>query len=222
VTTPSRIVFTNRTVRHVRRTILLVVIIIAGLSFAFSFGTGWQLGIQLGEPRWISPLISPAVDLSVLCLIISIQYVRAQGITSRLIGARCLLAACGLITFVLNTARPMLEHQFGHAAFSAVAPALLIAWGEVAPGLLALLHSAGPTVQNELSTVRDEEKIVPNEKGPSAELVAAARQLDAAHRTENNRPITRDALRTQLRVSSAVASELIRIVRTVPNGGDPP
>jgi hypothetical protein len=38
----------------VRRTVTSVVFIIAGLSFAFGFGNGWALGVQLGVPGWIA------------------------------------------------------------------------------------------------------------------------------------------------------------------------
>lgn len=218
---PSRTVLADRTAVLVRRTITLVVFVIAGLAFAFGFGNGWTLGLELGVTPWIAPLAAPAVDLSVIGLLTTIHYLRTQGVQDRLIRPRLLLVLCGLITFAMNTARSILAHQFGRAAFDGIAPCLLCFWAEVGPQLLMLLHSAALNPRNEVSTVRDDEKIVPNGKVPSAELVAAARQLDAAHRTETNRPITRDKLRAQLQVSSAIASELIRIVRAVPDGGVP-
>lgn len=222
MTTSSRTVLSDRIAVLVRRTITLAVLVIAALAFAFSYGNGLSLGIQLGVPKWIAGLISPSVDLTTLTLLIAIHHIRSQQIPARLYGPRAFLGFAGSTTLIINTAQAIAEHRYGRAAFDAVAPALLILWGEVGPSLLALLHSAGPTVQNEAGTVRDEAKIVPHENVPSLELVAAARQLDAAHRVEANRPITRDGLRAQLHVSSAVASDLIRIVRTVPNGGDPP
>jgi hypothetical protein len=45
-----------------------------------------------------------------------------------------------------------------------------------------------------------------------AELIAAARDADTRHRAEHGRPITRDALRTVLRVSGGRATELRRLL----------
>jgi hypothetical protein len=131
----------------IRRAITVVVFVIALLSFAFGFGNGWELGLSLGVARWIAPLVAPAVDLSVIALLSTVQYLRARGIGGRLIGPRLLLVGCGLITFALNTARPILVGQAGRACFDAVAPGLLIGWSEVGPRLLSLLHSTVPDDQ---------------------------------------------------------------------------
>jgi hypothetical protein len=216
----SPAVLMGRTAVLVRRAITLVVFVIAGLAFAFSFDNGWLLGLQLGVPHWVAPAVTPAVDLSVLALIVSIQYIRAQGIENRLLGPRLLLALSGAATLVINTANAVLEQRYGRAAFDAVAPLLLILWGEVGPGLLALLNSVVPNAEDGTRTVPstqggrpDTAELVPDEKGPSPEMVRTARELDAAHRKTHKRPITRDKLRAQLKVSNAVASQLVRIVR---------
>ena len=46
-----------------------------------------------------------------------------------------------------------------------------------------------------------------------ARLLARARELDAEHRAETGRPISRDNLRTQLRISRDRASALVAAVR---------
>ena len=224
---PSRAVLTGRSAVLVRRTITAVVFVIAGLAFAFGFGNGWTLGLQLGVPRWIAPLVAPAVDLSVLALIVSIQYVRGAGIAARLVGPRLLLVFSGLVTFVMNTARAVLEQQYGRAAFDAVAPLLLIFWGEVGPGLLGLLHGSADTPRTEAdgapSAVReaqDEARPAASPAGPSAELVLKARELNTTRRASAGRPISRDRLRAALGISNALAGELVRIVRTSEDGAD--
>lgn len=211
----------------VRRTITSVVFIIAGLSFAFGFGNGWALGLDLGVTPWIAPLVAPAVDLSVIGLLTCLHFFRAHGVVARLIGPRLLLVFCGFITFALNTAKPILEGQAGRACFNAVAPLLLIGWSEVGPKLLMLLHgivlSAEDGASTVLSTADDQANhaaSVPDEDGPSLELVRTARELDAAHRAATRRPITRDKLRAQLKVSNAVAGQLVRIVRAPVADGD--
>jgi hypothetical protein len=197
-----------RTAVLIRRTITIVVFIIAGLAFSFGFGNSWQLGLSLGVSGWIAPLVAPAVDLSVLTLLASIQYLRAIGVGGRLVGPRLLLGVCGCITFALNTLRPILSGAHGRAAYDAVAPLLLIGWGEIGPRLLALLYSSRP----------DPERTVPDDSGPAAQLVLAAAEADRVHREAVGRSITRDELRAQLKVSNATAGELLRLLRAAQDG----
>lgn len=214
--------FPGRLAGTVRRTVTSVVFVIAGLSFAFGFGNGWQLGLALGVPGWIAPLVAPAVDLSVVALLASVQLLRAHGVGGQLVGPRLLLVLCGGITLALNTVSPILHGQAGRACFDAVAPVLLIGWSEVGPRLLGLLHSAIPVHEAapdlDVATSVPPSVIVPDEMqsgpdGPSVELIARARQLDAQHRAEHGRAITRDKLRTRLKVSNALAGEVLREVR---------
>jgi hypothetical protein len=196
-----------RTAAVVRRAVTVAVFTIAGLSFAFGFGNGWALGVRLGVSSWTAPLVAPAVDLSVIVLLASVQYLRASGVDGQLRGPRMLLAFCGLVTLALNTAQPLLTGEIGRACFDAVAPVLLIGWSEVGPGLLGLVHGTVPDGPGPQETVRDEGTTA------SAELLASARQLDSQHRAECGRPITRDKLRAQLKVSNAIAGVLLRALR---------
>ena len=201
-------------VAGVRRAVTSVAFVIAGLAFAFGFGNGWQLGLALGVPGWIAPLVASAVDFSVVTLLATIQYLRGSGTASRLVGPRLLLIACGLVTCALNTVRPLLDDQVGRACFDAVAPLLLIGWSEVGPRLLGLLHALAASQQ---AAVPD--RPVPSATGPdgqpglSAELVERAGQLAREHHEATGKRITRDALRAELRVSNEVAGRLIKQVR---------
>lgn len=197
--------FTGHAEQAMRRVVTTVVFTIAGLTFAFGFGNGYAVGLMLGVPGWIAPLVAPAVDLSVVALLASLQYLRAQGVTGTLVGPRVLLGFSGLATLAMNTAHPILIGDYGQAAFYAVAPLLLIGWSEVGPNLLVSLHG---TVPRPSPVVPDARPVVP------PELVARARQLDAEYRQEHGRPITRDKLRAGLKVSNAVAGEVLRRVRT--------
>jgi hypothetical protein len=208
----ERTVLDDRTARTIRRGLTAVVFIVAGLSFSFGLGNGWQLGVRLGVPGWIAPLVAPAVDLSVVALLASMQFLRANGVDGQLLGPRSLLVFCGLVTLALNTAHPILAGEYGRACFDAVAPLLLIGWSEVGPKLLAALHGTVPASAGSISgasvPVLDEGTAVP------AELVARARQLDQEHRDATGRPITRDKLRARLKVSNAVAGDLLRLARS--------
>lgn len=196
--------------RTVRRTITAVVFLTAGLSFAFGFGNGWVLGLKLGVPGWIAPLVAPAVDLSVVGLLAAMQFLRAHGIGGRLVGPRLLLAACGLITFALNTVRPLLAGQLGRACFDAVSPLLLVGWSEVGPRLLAVLYRTvpdRPRSQDDAPHTEDARHAI------DLALLAKARQLDTTHQQATGKRLTRDALRAKLRVSNAVAGALLRELR---------
>ncbi|QXJ27001.1 DUF2637 domain-containing protein [Actinomadura graeca] len=52
--------------------------------------------------------------------------------------------------------------------------------------------------------------------GPSPALVNYARQIAEAHRAQHGKPITRDQLRTRLKIGTDLASTLLREVRTEP------
>jgi hypothetical protein len=196
----------------VRRAVTVVVLVTAGLTFAFGFGNGWAVGLQLGVSRWIAPLVAPAVDLSVVGLLVAVHVLRGQSIHERLLGPRLLLGFAGLVTLALNIAQPILSGEYGRACFDAVAPLLLIGWSEVGPKLLAALHGtvlASPAVVPGRSwTVRNGEAVV------SPELLSKAKRLDAEHRQVTGRPISRDKLRAALKVSNAVTGEVLRLIRT--------
>ena len=209
------LVLTDASAALIRRGLTAVVFIIAGLSFAFGFGNGWLLGLALGVPGWIAPLVAPAVDLSVVALLAALHYLRARGVSGRLAGPRLLLIGCGVITFALNTMRSVLAGAIGRACFDAIAPMLLIGWSEVGPRLLGLLHGAVPASGDDRSQpVLPSVPVPDNRPGPSPELLAAASRLDAAHRASTGRPITRDRLRASMAVSNALAGQLLKELRT--------
>jgi hypothetical protein len=205
----TTVTFTGTAAVTMRRAVTTVVFVIAALAFSFSFGAGRAVGLQLGVPAWMAPLVAPAVDLSVIVLLGSMQYLRANGVEGRLLGPRLLLVFCGLVTLGLNVTQPLLTGEYGRAAFDAVAPLLLIFWSEAGPRLLMAL--AG-TVSGPSPAVPDGEDSV------APELLERARQLDAAHHQEHGRPITRDKLRAALKVSNAVASKVLRQIRATAQG----
>lgn len=211
---PATLALGDAATTVIRRVVTTAVLVIAVLSFAFGFGNGWQLGLSLGVPGWIAPLVAPAVDLSVIALLASVQYLRAGGLGGRLVEPRLLLVFCGLVTFALNTARPIMAGQLGRTCFDAVAPGLLIGWSEVAPRLLALLHSSVPDKQVKQED-GPETSVLADDKGGvlPAQLIEQAYRLSAAYRQRTGKPITRDALRARLHVSNAIAGDLLRLLR---------
>ncbi|MET7714379.1 DUF2637 domain-containing protein [Streptomyces sp. NPDC005407] len=128
--------------RFTRRTVTVVMAVIATLAFVFSFGNVWALALRLGVPHPIAPLIAPMVDLSVVGLLIALRCLALHGVpkTELKAGTR-LLHLCGLLTLALNTAEPLLTGRYGRACLDTVAPLLLLGWGHVGPAFLAQFHT---------------------------------------------------------------------------------
>ncbi|MFH9327905.1 DUF2637 domain-containing protein [Streptomyces althioticus] len=128
--------------RFTRRTVTVVMAVIAVLAFVFSFGNVWALALRLGVPRPIAPLIAPMVDLSVVGLLVALRYLALRGVPkAELKAGTRLLHLCGLLTLALNTAEPLLTGRYGRACLDAVAPLLLLGWGHVGPTFLAHFHT---------------------------------------------------------------------------------
>jgi hypothetical protein len=107
------------------------------------FGNVLTLALRLGVPVWVAPLVAPAVDLSILGLLLGIRQLALAGASSvDLRPARRLLIFASAVTLVLNVADPLVAGQYGKAAFDAVGPLLLIGWAEVGPDLLRALTIA--------------------------------------------------------------------------------
>jgi len=122
------------------RTVTAIMAAVIGLTFLFGFGNVWTLALRLGVPPWVAPLVAPAVDLSVMGLLLGTRYLALHGAgPDQLRPARRLLVFASLMTLALNVTDPLLNDQFGKAAFDAVGPLLLIGWAEVGPGLLQVL-----------------------------------------------------------------------------------
>ncbi|MFJ7193610.1 DUF2637 domain-containing protein [Streptomyces bacillaris] len=128
--------------RFTRRTVTVVMAVIAGLAFVFSFGNVWALALRLGVPRPIAPLIAPMVDLSVVGLLVALRFLALRGVPKvELKAGTRLLHLCGLLTLALNTAEPLLTGRYGRACLDTVAPLLLLGWGHVGPAFLAHFHT---------------------------------------------------------------------------------
>jgi hypothetical protein len=126
--------------------VLITTTLIAGLvSFLFSFGNVRALSIYLGLPGYIQPLTSPAVDTTVVGLIIVIQWLATAGATKeQLKPLNNLLIGAGVMMMVANCAPSVIlgwlattdeaaGKLYGKAVIEAFTPALLICWAHVGP-----------------------------------------------------------------------------------------
>ncbi|MEU2867666.1 DUF2637 domain-containing protein [Streptomyces olivoreticuli] len=148
--------------RITQRTVTVVMAVIAGLAFVFSFGNVWALALRLGVPAPVAPLIAPMVDLSVVGLLVGLRYLSLRGVpAAELKAATRLMHLSGLLTLALNIAEPIAAGHYGRAAVDAVAPLLLLGWGQVGPQLLRHFHTV---------TTPDPEPVA--ETAPTAEATA--------------------------------------------------
>ncbi|WP_174447606.1 hypothetical protein [Streptomyces prunicolor] len=80
---------------------------VVGLTFLFGFGNVPALARQWGVTPWVAPLVAPAVDLSVIGLLLGTGHLALRGANrARLRPERRLLVFSSLIALVLNVTEP--------------------------------------------------------------------------------------------------------------------
>ncbi len=139
------------------RAVTILIASVVALSFLFGLGNVWALGIRLGVPTYIAPLVAPTVDLSVVALLVATRQLALTGASREQIRpAQHLLIFCSLVTLALNTAEPIIEGHYGRAAFDAVDCCLLIGWSHIGPDLLqALQRTASSREQASTPALQD-------------------------------------------------------------------
>jgi hypothetical protein len=194
-----------------RRAITAVTGAIVVMTFAFSLGNVSRLCLDLGITGWISWLVGPAVDLSVVGLLVGMRFLSLHGYTDgQLSKLRRMLQFCGILTLALNTSGALGHRMFGTALVDAVGPALLIGWSEVGPWMLRQIYAVCPPSAPAPRASSPSSKLIP--VLPS-DLLARARELDFEHRAATGRPISRDNLRDKMRIGRDRASTLVAVVR---------
>lgn len=229
--------------RFTLRAVTVIMASVVGLTFLFDFGNVWTLALRLNVTPWVAPLIAPAVDLSVIGLLLGTRYLALHSTSAaQLRPARRLLVFSSMITMALNVTDPLLAGQAGKAAFDAVGPLLLIGWAEVGPGLLraiggvdeghmvvpamprceelrvgstvARIDEGEPEVGNsQLAPQSDSDRDI-SHQSPEGDLLARARYEDARHREMHQRPISAETLRKRLHVGAARSRTLVATVRS--------
>jgi hypothetical protein len=222
------------------RALTVIMGTVVGLTFLFGFGNVLSLGLRLGVPVWVAPLVAPAVDLSILGLLLGIRHLALAGASDEVLRpAHRLLMFASAVTLALNVAEPLVAGEYGKAAFDAVGPLLLIGWAEVGPGVLHAIKvaaqstAAGRAVDDRLDDQSDGDighHSAPNDAGrlesdvqesgtraahgyPIAAYLDRARAEDAAHRAIHQKPISAENLRVRLRIGAAPARQLVKLVR---------
>ncbi|MGP4051670.1 DUF2637 domain-containing protein [Streptomyces sp. 2A115] len=208
------------------RAVTVIAGAVVGLAFLFGFGNVWTLALRLGVSAWVAPLVAPAVDLSVLALLLAIRYLALYDApAAALRPARRLLLLSSLLTLALNVTEPLLVGAYGRAGFDAVGPLLLIGWAGVGPGLLQAISgiravatdapsapAGGPgPAGGRLRRVQAGEPAV--RAGEGQDLLERARAEDARHWQTHRRPISAETLRKRLHIGAARSRALVAVLR---------
>lgn len=236
--TPSTPTRSSSDQAPVVQAVTVIMGVVVGLTFLFGFGNVLNLALRLGVPVWVAPLVAPAVDLSILGLLLGTRHLALHGATpEQLRPARRLLIFASIATLALNIADPLVTGTYGKAAFDAVGPLLLIGWAEVGPGLLQAINTiSNPpketiysnssradadtslTSTNTVTTGRSESPASDTASRPvtvasDGDLMDRARREDAHHWVTHQRPISAETLRKNLHISAARSRTLVSIVR---------
>lgn len=59
----------------VTRFVSVLMAVVVGLTFLFGFGNVLSLALRLGVPVYVAPLVAPAVDLTVVGLLVATRHV---------------------------------------------------------------------------------------------------------------------------------------------------
>jgi hypothetical protein len=227
------------------RSVTVLAGVVVGLTFIFGFGNVWTLALRLGVPAWVAPLVAPAVDLSILGLLLGTRHLALNGATSdQLQPARRLLIFSSIVTLALNVADPLIAGELGKAAFDSVGPPLLIGWAEVGPGFLQAIGAVSGEASRTAAPSEDEPGVVADgmvesvetatnrrasalnsgaaeESMPSfgdGDLLERAKGEDARHWAAYQRPISAETLRKRLRIGAARSRMLVSMIRTDHSG----
>lgn len=220
------------------RVVTVIVGVIVGLTFLFGFGNVLAFGLRLGVPGWVAPLVAPAVDLSILGLLIAIRHLSTRGAGQAVIRpAQRLLVASSVVTLALNVAEPVVAGEVGRALFDAVGPLLLIGWADVGPSLLRELATEAQINEPQFDTKTEPAQLrqtAPQPLGESPSLVAHGRsgrpkgtvgsriddellgraiEADLQHRKKYYRPISAEGLMRTLGLGASRSRLLTRMVR---------
>lgn len=217
------------------RTVTVIVGTVVGLTFLFGLGNVATLGIRLGVPTYVAILVAPAVDLSVVGLLLGARHLTLHdGPADVIRAARRLLIFASAVTLALNIAEPLITGHYGRAAFDAVGPLLLIGWAEAGPGLLQAIQATSqhpiirPATKSDYPRASAPAVAQASEGGrrpaeaTSRQAEREARQQDLLHRARAedvlhwqlfHRPISAETLRKQLHIGTGTARALVTQIR---------
>jgi hypothetical protein len=174
------------TERIIFAVVVTVIAVVPTLTFVFSFGNVGDLGVSLHVDPRIAFLTGPAIDLSVVGLIVAGSYLSHRGWSEKQLWPIHLMSViCGLTMIALNCGQAVYQTRWRLAAFDAVGPLLLIGWGFIGPWLLRQLFEARTVpAMHSASDRKDgasESGVQPNPHAHASESTTASTASTAPH-----------------------------------------
>lgn len=194
------------------------VLVLAAIAGAGSFTHIRDTAHHSGQTGWMSWAIAVCVDLT--CVMAARERQRDKKIGRPHAGRASWPTIVLIGGVVLSLAANL--HQADPSVWGWITAATPAGAFLIAVSMLERRASAHhPAEVEEPATVPDAIPAVPDDQacqdgapGPSRELIDYARRVAEGHHAKHGKPITRDALRTHLGVSSQLASDLLRTLRT--------
>lgn len=203
------------------RAVSVIMGTVVGLTFLFGFGNVLSLALRLGVPGWVAPLVAPAVDLSILGLLLGIRHRALTGQRSHAGTERGGTARCRRI-----------RESGVRRRWSAPPDRLVGDRGRSVAGDRGSESGSRSSSRRRTSGRRrtgtgevgqlDESPVRACRAGDGRPVMAVrslealldcARQEDAVHRATYQRPISADTFRVRFRIGAVRARQLVRIVR---------
>lgn len=211
--------------------VLVLATVITGLaSLLFSFGNVRNTLVELGWEKWLASLYTPAVDVTVIALIVVGQYLVNAGIApERLARANRLLAGAGLAMLGANVAPSLISgyandqpQEIGRAVADAVLPAILIAWSHTGPYLIGLFAEIKANAEAEALHIMERRtwateadraeaaQALASAQSEALQIIAEASEEAAQLRAEASEELAMAASVRQRESEAAAAGELER------------
>jgi uncharacterized protein DUF2637 len=186
-----------------------------------SFSGLYSLSLATGWHPWIAPLYPLTIDAWALT---ATRVWLAVSITSP--QARRFARRCAVTAILFSVGGNAVWHLLA-AHGIAMSWVIVLAVGAMPPAVLGLIAHLAALRKQDVTRVPQSVLDTPADVVPRTqyrtddELLEAARTADAAWRAAHHKPISRDALRRELKVSAARATELLRRIKAERQRGDP-
>jgi len=204
-------------------TLYAILFLIGGTAAAASFTHVHDVTVAHGQPDWIGWANATVLELISIAVGLEIRRRRrtglpAGGFAATTLGVAVVLSLAAQVADAERTVWGWIVAALPAAAFLALVKIVLSrpvtqepssAQDDTAPVTPVPVDVDAAEIA-QVRTVPDLSPPVPDE------LLDAARHTAAAHQRQTGRPITRDALRSELRVSNATAGDLLRLLRDNP------
>jgi hypothetical protein len=219
----------NQPARTENATLYAILLLIGGTAAAASFTHVHDVTVAHGQPDWIGWANATVLELISIAVGLEIRRRRNTGLpagrfTGTTLGIAVVLSLAAQVAEAEHSVWGWIVAALPAAAFLALVKIVLsrpVTVAETSPDVQdakdepATVAPAEPARQPVAVRYEDDPSRDVRDLAPPIpdELLTAAQQVADQHQRHTGRPITRDTLRSELRVSNATAGDLLRLLR---------